>query len=84
MTLADSPDWKALSRRWEARAKQNAREAARYRHRLREAEGEAEPPWLGSLLARLDRIEALLNETEWITEPDEQTLQPTTEGTNHE
>lgn len=81
---AEPTDWKALSRQWEARAKQNAREAARYRSRLREAESGAEPLWLGRLLARLDRIEALLDETEWVTEPDEATQQPTTEGTNNE
>lgn len=76
-------DWKTEARKWEDRAKANAREAARYRVRLREAEAGAEPPWLGSLLARLDRIEALLDETEWVTEP-QSTQQPTIEGTNHE
>jgi hypothetical protein len=82
MTLADQPDWKTFSRQWETRAKQSAREAARYRNRLSEVE--AEPPWLGQLLVRLNRIEALLDETEWVAEPDEATPQPTTEGTHNE
>lgn len=80
MTGTDT-DWESHARGWEARAKQNARQAARYRLRLRAAE--TEPSWVTRILARLDRIEELLEDTEWDTEP-QPTQQPTTEGTNHE